>query len=299
MHQDQRIGLALGVLLIGACAALFFRNETRERPITPQLQCAEELDSRIAERSTRPYLSGVEAVEAADRARMRTVSDQTKGSDHAEDHATSIWSPVESFGKNDSSSGKGRGPFVESDGEVQELEPIPVPGDLPGGSVKLGDTASADSPGSMDRIRSKSGDTSVESQSHVVQKGETLSSIASKRLGNPGRFQEIFEANQDQLKDANDLRAGMMLRIPSGKSEFPGKVSAAHTDRDPSTLGISKDPQDGDTSETRPDRPAEPPQLEQRSPGRKFVPAKRFTPPARSTGPQAMMQDLIEEMIWR
>ena len=28
MNQDQRIGLALGVLLVGACSALFFRNET-------------------------------------------------------------------------------------------------------------------------------------------------------------------------------------------------------------------------------------------------------------------------------
>ena len=64
MHQDQRIGLALGVLLIGACAALFFRNETRERVETPRLQHAQELDDRIAERTTRPYLKGVEAVEA-------------------------------------------------------------------------------------------------------------------------------------------------------------------------------------------------------------------------------------------
>ncbi|MEI8021933.1 MAG: hypothetical protein WCH39_27225, partial [Schlesneria sp.] len=76
MHQDQRIGLALGVLLIGACAALFFRNETIDVSNSPRLQHAQELDDRIAERSTRPYLKGIEVVESADRARTRTVADR-------------------------------------------------------------------------------------------------------------------------------------------------------------------------------------------------------------------------------
>ena len=38
MNQDQRIGLALGVLLVGACSALFFRNETRKLPNAPKLE---------------------------------------------------------------------------------------------------------------------------------------------------------------------------------------------------------------------------------------------------------------------
>ena len=68
MHQDQRIGLALAVLLIGACAAFFFRNETVDVSNAPRLKHAQELDDRIAERTTRPYLKGIETVEAADRA---------------------------------------------------------------------------------------------------------------------------------------------------------------------------------------------------------------------------------------
>ena len=76
MHQDQRIGLALAVLLIGACAAFFFRNETVDVSNAPRLKHAQELDDRIAERTTRPYLKGIETVEAADRARTRTVADR-------------------------------------------------------------------------------------------------------------------------------------------------------------------------------------------------------------------------------
>ena len=67
MQQDQRIGLALAVLLIGACGAFFFRNETRERSQTPQLKNAQKLDDRIAQKTHHPYLKGIENVEADDR----------------------------------------------------------------------------------------------------------------------------------------------------------------------------------------------------------------------------------------
>ncbi|OYW13195.1 MAG: hypothetical protein B7Z55_17250 [Planctomycetales bacterium 12-60-4] len=49
---------------------------------------------------------------------------------------------------------------------------------------------------------------------HVVERGDTLSSIASRYLGSATRFQEIYDANRDRLRDANDLRIGQELRIP-------------------------------------------------------------------------------------
>jgi LysM repeat protein len=53
---------------------------------------------------------------------------------------------------------------------------------------------------------------------HEVQRGDTLSSIAGKYLGSQARFHEIFEANKDQLRDANDLQVGMKLRIPDAEA---------------------------------------------------------------------------------
>ena len=272
MHQDQRIGLALGVLLIGACAALFFRNETREIASTPRLQRAQELDDRIAERSTRPYLKGIEIVEAADQARTRAVSSQNEASDGSEDHVGSFWSPVESgTGKKLSQNSRGqRNPvagFVDVD--VEELEPIPVP-------VRSGtdreQAITSDQPAGRTAGSHQNHETTADSRLHLVQKGETLSSIAAKTLGSGARFREIFEANQDQLKDPNDLRVGMKLQIPSPdemaalKSQ-PG-LSLPETQARPETQAKEGNQSVANNQES-------PTQVPPAS--RRFVPARRFT----------------------
>ena len=232
MHLDQRIGLALGVLLIGACAALFFRNETRERVETPRLQHAQELDDRIAERTTRPYLKGVEAVEAGDRVRIRSVADR-KESELAsdEDHGGSYLSSAEQAfgGKNSSGGGQPLSQLTDSDSDVQELAPIPVPGDRPPGDRSLstgktetGNSISSSKPGISGRT---SGENLQKERTHLVLKGESLSSIAAKHLGNSNRFQDLFEANRDQLRDANDLRSGMVLKIPELASNSASKAA--------------------------------------------------------------------------
>lgn len=50
--------------------------------------------------------------------------------------------------------------------------------------------------------------------SHTVKRGETLSDIARKYLGNPNKHLEIYNANRDDLRNPNDLRIGMTLKIP-------------------------------------------------------------------------------------
>ena len=51
-------------------------------------------------------------------------------------------------------------------------------------------------------------------QVYVVQAGDTLSKIAGKLLGDPKRWKEIFEANQDQIKNPDLILVGWELRIP-------------------------------------------------------------------------------------
>jgi nucleoid-associated protein YgaU len=50
---------------------------------------------------------------------------------------------------------------------------------------------------------------------HTVAAGETLGSIAKHWYGKAGRYNEIFEANKDILKDANSVAVGQVLSIPS------------------------------------------------------------------------------------
>lgn len=50
---------------------------------------------------------------------------------------------------------------------------------------------------------------------YVVKEGDSLSKIAKEVLGDASRWQEIFEANKDQIKDPKLIRVGQELRIPS------------------------------------------------------------------------------------
>ena len=49
---------------------------------------------------------------------------------------------------------------------------------------------------------------------HIVQRGETLSSISQQYYGSAHRWQKIVEANKDVIPDANKISAGTKLIIP-------------------------------------------------------------------------------------
>lgn len=49
---------------------------------------------------------------------------------------------------------------------------------------------------------------------HTVVKGDTLSAVAKKTLGNANRYNEIFEANRPMLSHPDKIFPGQVLRIP-------------------------------------------------------------------------------------
>jgi nucleoid-associated protein YgaU len=51
-------------------------------------------------------------------------------------------------------------------------------------------------------------------QIHVVQPGQTLSSISSLYYGKADGWQKILDANPDVLQNVSQLRPGMRLKIP-------------------------------------------------------------------------------------
>jgi len=58
------------------------------------------------------------------------------------------------------------------------------------------------------------GDLADEPVFHTVVKGDTLSAIAKKTLGNANRYNEIFEANRPMLSHPDKIYPGQVLRIP-------------------------------------------------------------------------------------
>ncbi len=59
----------------------------------------------------------------------------------------------------------------------------------------------------------KVADTSVYTR-HTVESGESLSKIAKQYYGDPMKYNEIFKANRDKLKNPDLIHPGQELVIP-------------------------------------------------------------------------------------
>ena len=58
-------------------------------------------------------------------------------------------------------------------------------------------------------------------QYHVVQKGDTLSKISKHFYGSANHWNEIFQANRDQLSNPDLIKPGQVLKIPAAKAKNP------------------------------------------------------------------------------
>lgn len=52
-------------------------------------------------------------------------------------------------------------------------------------------------------------------QSYVIEKGDNLSKIAKRFLGDPNRHPEIFEANREVIRHPDKIFPGQKIRIPA------------------------------------------------------------------------------------
>lgn len=52
-------------------------------------------------------------------------------------------------------------------------------------------------------------------KTYTVKAGDTLSKIAKEQLGDANAYQEIFDANRDQLTDPDKIKPGQVLKIPA------------------------------------------------------------------------------------
>ena len=61
----------------------------------------------------------------------------------------------------------------------------------------------------------------VRYDTYVVQKGDSLSTIAAKPeiYGHGSRWRRIYDANRNKLKSPDRVRAGMTLKIPRGDDD--------------------------------------------------------------------------------
>lgn len=59
------------------------------------------------------------------------------------------------------------------------------------------------------------GGSTAPGRTYTVKSGDTLSKISQEFYGDANEYNKIFEANRDQLSDADKIKPGQTLKIPS------------------------------------------------------------------------------------
>jgi nucleoid-associated protein YgaU len=119
--------------------------------------------------------------------------------------------------------------------ELVELNPSVDPDDLREGDVlRLPSRGAAPEPAPRHR---------PEPETYVVRDGDTLSEIASRKLGKASRWERLLKANSDQLERPEDLRSGMRLKIPAAEE----RKAAPRRDGGSADSGRTYTVKDGDS----------------------------------------------------
>lgn len=74
-----------------------------------------------------------------------------------------------------------------------------------------------------------SGTVAFADSSYVVKKGDSLWKIAKEMLGDGARYNEIFEANKDNIKNPNRIYVGQALVIPDGRPASEASTQEINT----------------------------------------------------------------------
>lgn len=217
MHPDRKIGIAMGILLIGVVAALFFRNEPLEEEGTGLSASREQqLNQSLRDRDAPIYLDNPE-----------------QGVPKQVDVDAPAWSLPELFEqmkKNDTAPAPIGFPARKKPTQQQiadAMPPVEPPRTLRTETPEdqVGDAKSEDDKplNEFEKLLSAANgkpnhdenkDTSGQFTEYVVQYGDTLSEISEKFLGSQTRYKEIYEANKDRMASPDRLQVGKAIRIP-------------------------------------------------------------------------------------
>lgn len=225
MQRDMKIGMAVGVALIGIVGALFFRREpeTKDKAAPPPLKDTTEIDRQIAEKGKGPYMNGVEEFPDSVAPVPPTQNSNAKAGNASD---------ARSLAKDEELRNRER---ISRQGGAP-ASPVPLPKDDPLST----DTAPAhnrdwqpvESTGkksSQPQRVTPAGSSVGTGRTHVIQAGDTLSGLAARYLGSSARYREIYEANRNVLRSPDDLRDGVTIVIPDGAKPRDSQPTAGNS----------------------------------------------------------------------
>lgn len=249
MNTDRKIGFAMGILLVGIVAALFFRNEPLDSGGAGTGGLVGEfeqlLNQRLRDRQVAVYAnrSGSGGAEGEPQWTMRDVLKDMH--DRNRTLPAPVLPPEQTLDggvlRNNLDGFRTRRP-----GSAREPAAAPAAAPAAGAAgaaglrsvaaARVAETAAAgvsaaaavDEPVFDSDIDGADGvPAAVEAESvsaefrppeefdeYTVKYGDTLSGIAERTLGAQGRYSLIYDANRDRMSNPNQLVPGKVLRIP-------------------------------------------------------------------------------------
>ncbi len=211
---DRKVGFAMGILLIGVVAALFFRNEPLTVTDVPSVEREELIDARLRDRDVAVY-----------------TDDPTADPDEPQQRWT-LPELLNEFGTRDADValpiGAGVPPVDNRHGPEPAARQRPGDSDRPAfrPPVEMADTesppaAAADGfelpdfdDDTSDGVEPPAEPDPGDYDEYTVRYGDTLSGIADRLLGSPARYREIYDANRDSMESPDRLTVGAVIRIP-------------------------------------------------------------------------------------
>lgn len=226
MHPDRKIGIAMGILLVGVVAALFFRNEPLDVDDSLTMRRERELNERLRERDVAIYLDG-------------DARDREDGEDPLEFNLKDLFGRLDSQhsgppiplaapgvieSKPLNSDVKPQAPLKfhppvdEPPEEVASHQSADSERDTPSDSLVSKDSGMAEifqNPGSHAEGGESGNKTpSGDFEEYTVRFGDTLSGISERVLGSQNRFREIYDINKDRISNPDRLQVGKAIRVP-------------------------------------------------------------------------------------
>ncbi len=93
--------------------------------------------------------------------------------------------------------------------------------DFSGVTAKVDSTAEQVEKADFSGVSAKVDSTAeiVGEKTYTIEKGDTLSKIASEHYGRAGAWREIFEANRDVIEDPDRIFPGQVIKLPNLPSD--------------------------------------------------------------------------------
>ena len=204
MHPDRKIGIAMGILLVGVVAALFFRNEPLIVDDGLSLRRENELNQRLQDRDVTIFVNDQvtdefpDDINQPDWSLSELLNDLTSKDD------------VSPLPIGSTATLKARQPQVASTIDAQ-APPKSTAVNVADGQAGFPTMESAMANSAPSAAESSEGDEFTE---YTVRFGDTLSEISERFLGSQGRYKEIYDANRDRMASPDQLKVGKAIRIP-------------------------------------------------------------------------------------